>query len=210
MKRQEKYAIIVKKSFVWSEAIICFVISTFFRYIQNLKLEQISSIKCFFMNDFMIIFFFVDDIMIMYDQKHVKQMNEMQVKLFERLEMHQLDEIEWFLRIRIKRNKYSRRMHRQIRKLSEGQRSRRTRRPSRTLVKWCRSSAIDDQSLDTHFSRSSLTILSDRRDRRARCSSLIHVSYSTFNRTVLRTFIISYSTLFHTLVISRISYFVDD
>jgi hypothetical protein len=89
MKRQEKYAIIVKKSFVWSEAIICFVISTFFLNISmNLKLEQISSIKCFFMNDFMIIFFFVNDRIIMYDQKHVKQMNKMQVKLFERLEMH--------------------------------------------------------------------------------------------------------------------------
>ena len=69
--------------------------------LNELKLEQISDIKCFFINDYMILFFFVNDIAVFYHSQNIKQMNEFEQKLFNVYEMRNLSEIQWFLNIRI-------------------------------------------------------------------------------------------------------------
>ena len=58
----------------------------------------------------MVIFFFVDDIAMLYDRKFIFQMDEFQTRLFKKYEMRFLNEIEWFLNIRISRDRYEKRM----------------------------------------------------------------------------------------------------
>lgn len=53
-------------------------------------------------------FFFVDDIAMLYDRKFTHQVDEFQQKLFARYEMRYIGEIEWFLSIRISRDRYHR------------------------------------------------------------------------------------------------------
>lgn len=55
-------------------------------------------------------FFFVDDIAVIFDRRHVQKVNEFQKKLFERYEMRNMGEIRWFLGIRITRDHYDRKM----------------------------------------------------------------------------------------------------
>ena len=53
----------------------------------------------------MMLFFFVDDICIIYEARHVQHVEEFQAKLFKRYEMRYLGEIAWFLGFRITRNR---------------------------------------------------------------------------------------------------------
>ena len=76
-----------------------------FNTLNELKLKQISEIECFFINDYMIFFFFVNDIIILYHSRNVKQMNEFEQKLFNAYEMRNMNEIEWFLNIRVTQNR---------------------------------------------------------------------------------------------------------
>ena len=73
--------------------------------LNELKLKQMSDIKCFFINNYMILFFFVNDIAVLYHSQNIKQMNEFEQKLFNVYEMQNLSEIQWFLNIRITRNR---------------------------------------------------------------------------------------------------------
>ena len=71
----------------------------------ELKLKQMSDIKCLFINNYMILFFFVNDIAVFYHSQNIKQMNEFEQKLFNVYEMRNLNEIQWFLNIRITRDR---------------------------------------------------------------------------------------------------------
>ena len=53
-----------------------------------------SDIECLFMCDYMIFFFFVNDIAIMYYFQYFKQIDVFEKKLFEIYEMRNIDEIE--------------------------------------------------------------------------------------------------------------------
>ena len=44
--------------------------------LNELKLKQVSDIKCLFINDYIILFFFVNDIAVFYHSQNIKQMNE--------------------------------------------------------------------------------------------------------------------------------------
>ena len=55
-------------------------------------------------------FFFVDNIAVIFDRRHVQKVNEFQKKLFEHYEMRDMSEIQWFLEIRITRDRYDRKM----------------------------------------------------------------------------------------------------
>ena len=56
------------------------------------------------------LFFFVDDIIIIYDRRHVSKVDEFQAKLFKRYEMRYLGEAQWFLGIKITRDRDLRRL----------------------------------------------------------------------------------------------------
>ena len=73
--------------------------------LNKLKLKQMSNIECLFICDYMILFFFVDDITIMYYFWYFKQIDVFEQNFFEIYEMRNIDEVEWFLNIRITRDK---------------------------------------------------------------------------------------------------------
>ena len=71
----------------------------------DLKLEQVSEMKCLFINKHMLIFFYVNDIAVLYEKKHLQQMKKFQNKFFQIYEMRYMGELQWFLEIRITRNR---------------------------------------------------------------------------------------------------------
>lgn len=76
----------------------------------ELGLEPIPGIDCLLKNEYLILFFFVDDIVVTYQAKHGKQVDEFQAKLFKIYEMRYLGPLEWFLGIHITRDRPSRRL----------------------------------------------------------------------------------------------------
>lgn len=78
--------------------------------LNELGLEQVPGIECLFTCDYMILFFFVDDIAVMYYPQYSKQVDAFEKKFFEVYEMRNMGEIEWFLNIRITRDKEQQRM----------------------------------------------------------------------------------------------------
>ena len=76
-----------------------------FNILNELELEQLSGIECLFINDYMIVFFFVNDIAVLYHSRNIKQMNQFEQKLFTIYEMWKMNEIEWFLNIRVTRDR---------------------------------------------------------------------------------------------------------
>lgn len=61
--------------------------------LQNLGLTEVPEAPCLFTNDYMILFFFVDDIVIIYYKDYTTYVDEFQRKLFEIYEMRYLGEI---------------------------------------------------------------------------------------------------------------------
>ena len=60
----------------------------------KLKLKQMSNIKCLFMYDYIFLFFFVNNITIIYYSQYFKQINVFEQKFFEIYKMKNIDEIE--------------------------------------------------------------------------------------------------------------------
>ena len=81
-----------------------------FETLFELSFKNVSKIECLFVNEYMILFFFVDDIAIMYDRRHMQKIEKFQFRLFQVYEMRYLEKIQWFLDIRIVRNKKSRKL----------------------------------------------------------------------------------------------------
>lgn len=65
---------------------------------------------CLFTNEHIVLFFFVDNIVIIYHRDHTTYIDEFQRKLFEIYEMRYLGELQWFLAIRIIRNRDERKL----------------------------------------------------------------------------------------------------
>lgn len=65
----------------------------------ELGLEPVSGIECIYTNMHMIVFFFVDDICVIYDKRYTHQVNSFEVSLFATYEIKSLGKIKWFLGI---------------------------------------------------------------------------------------------------------------
>jgi Reverse transcriptase (RNA-dependent DNA polymerase) len=72
--------------------------------LKKLGLKPISEVEYVYVSLKLIIFFFVDDIAILYCTNDVLIYNSFQTQLFDRYEMHDLSELKWFLGIRIIRD----------------------------------------------------------------------------------------------------------
>jgi hypothetical protein len=73
-----------------------------------LNLQSISEINCLFINDWRILFFYVDDIMTICMKENVNQMRFFEKSLMKRFEMKILSELKWLLKIKIIRNRANR------------------------------------------------------------------------------------------------------
>jgi hypothetical protein len=78
--------------------------------LKDLKLQSISKINCLLINDWLILFFYVDDIMTIYMKKNVNRMWFFEKLLIKRFEMKILKKLKWFLKIKIIRNRINRKI----------------------------------------------------------------------------------------------------
>jgi hypothetical protein len=78
--------------------------------LKDLKLQSISEVNCLFANDWLILFFYVNDIMIICMKENTNRMRSFEKSLMKRFEMKMLKELKWFLRIKIIRNRVNRKI----------------------------------------------------------------------------------------------------
>jgi hypothetical protein len=70
----------------------------------DLGLKQIPNTPCLFANDNLIVFFFVDDIVVLVHPSKLDSHKEFQGKLFNRYELRSMGQLNWFLGIRVIRD----------------------------------------------------------------------------------------------------------
>ena len=66
---------------------------------EDLRLDPVPGTNCLFMNEWLILIFYVDDILTAYTLKHESRMNEFESRLMSKYEIRKLGEVEHFLRI---------------------------------------------------------------------------------------------------------------
>ncbi len=78
--------------------------------LKDLELQSISKVNCLFVNNWLIFFFYIDDIMIICLKENVNRMRFFEKSLMKKFEMRVLKKLKWFLRIRIIRNRVNRKI----------------------------------------------------------------------------------------------------
>jgi hypothetical protein len=73
--------------------------------LEDLGLNPVQETNCLFVNDWLILIFYVDDILAVYASKHQDRMDEFESKLMNKYELRKLGEAEHFLGIRIVRDR---------------------------------------------------------------------------------------------------------
>lgn len=66
----------------------------FSQTLSEIGLEPVAGLHCLFTNEYMLLFFFVDDIVVLFDRQYKKQLDELQAKLFDAYKMRYLGELE--------------------------------------------------------------------------------------------------------------------
>jgi hypothetical protein len=62
-------------------------------------LQQYIGIECLFYNKYLLLFYYVDDIVLMYKEEDANKIDKFQQKLFSKFKMRCMGELEWFLGI---------------------------------------------------------------------------------------------------------------
>ncbi len=78
--------------------------------LKELRLHSVSRINCLYVNRWMMLFFYVDDIVIICAKKNAKRKRIFEKALMKRFELRVLEELNWFLRIRVIRNREERKI----------------------------------------------------------------------------------------------------
>jgi len=71
------------------------------KVLKELGLSEILQEPCLFQNHYVILFYYVDDIVLLYREEHAAKVEELIKKLTQRFPMTDLGELEWFLGIRV-------------------------------------------------------------------------------------------------------------
>ncbi|KAJ6439138.1 peramine synthetase [Purpureocillium lavendulum] len=77
---------------------------------EKLGLRQSREEPCLFTNNWLTVFFFVDDIVLLHRSKHQRAADEFIIGLKAQYEMKDLGELKWFLGIRVLRNRAARKL----------------------------------------------------------------------------------------------------
>jgi AraC-like DNA-binding protein len=75
------------------------------RTLQELGLKPVPESRCLFTNSRILVFFYVDDIVIAFHRKHEAEYQNLQKKLLQKYKFNELGELKWFLGIRILRDR---------------------------------------------------------------------------------------------------------
>jgi hypothetical protein len=78
--------------------------------LEDLRLMSILEINCLYANDWLILFFYVNDIIILFMKSNANRMRIFEKALMQRFEMRILDSLQWFLSIRITRDREKRKI----------------------------------------------------------------------------------------------------
>jgi hypothetical protein len=78
--------------------------------LKDLDLQSIFEINCLFANDWLIVFFYVNDIVRISMKENANRMRSFEKALMKRFEMRILKELKWFLEIRITRDRKNRKI----------------------------------------------------------------------------------------------------
>ncbi len=78
--------------------------------LKDLELQSISKVNCLFVNDWLIFFFYVNNIVIICMKENVNRMRFFEKSLMKRFEMRILEELKWFLEIKITRDRANRKI----------------------------------------------------------------------------------------------------
>ena len=78
--------------------------------LNRLKLMQILGVSCLFANQYLIIFFFVDDIVVLVIEKHRKHLEKFEEVLQSIYDLKVIGPLSWFLEIRIIRDESTRKI----------------------------------------------------------------------------------------------------
>jgi hypothetical protein len=78
--------------------------------LKELRLEPINEELCLFTSKELTLFFYVDDIVILYRKEHKKIFQEFKRKLTDRYEMREIGDLSWFLGIRVLRDRSQRKI----------------------------------------------------------------------------------------------------
>ena len=82
----------------------------FVEKLQRLGLYRVPSVNCLFTNDWLLVLFYVDDIVALYHPKHASKYKQFERELISIYEVHVLGDIENFLGIRVLRNRPERKL----------------------------------------------------------------------------------------------------
>ena len=78
--------------------------------LKNLDLMSIFEINCLYANDWLIFFFYVDDIIVLSIKQNVDKFQAFEKALLMKFQMRIFEELSWFLNIKIKRDRKSRKI----------------------------------------------------------------------------------------------------
>ncbi len=112
MKLMKNYTMNVRTNFLdsitvesWIKQVSILWYRNLITILKDLELQSISKIHCLFANNWLIFFFYVNDIMIICMKKNTNRMRFFEKSLMKQFEMRILKELKWFLRIKITRNR---------------------------------------------------------------------------------------------------------
>jgi reverse transcriptase-like protein len=73
-------------------------------------LQKVHGVNCVLTTNWLILFFYVDDIILLYSQENQERVNTLLTQLKDRLELRELQQANWFLGIRILRDRGKRKL----------------------------------------------------------------------------------------------------
>ena len=83
---------------------LIFWLKNFFNILQELKLERIHEKICIFWNDWLLVFFYVNDITVICHTADLPKMKEFKKILMIKYKMRFINNLEWFLDIHVIQN----------------------------------------------------------------------------------------------------------
>jgi len=78
--------------------------------LKELGLQPIPEDQCLFRNEKILVFFYVDDIILLGRKEHISELHRLKTLLMQRYEMKFLGDLKWFLGIRVLRNRIARKL----------------------------------------------------------------------------------------------------
>ena len=78
--------------------------------LKDLRLTPVSEVNCLYANDWLILFFYVDDIVVLSMKQNIDKLQEFEKALLMKFEMRVFGEMNWFLKIRIIRDQGARKI----------------------------------------------------------------------------------------------------